>query len=163
MILTDFLTGTVSGDGVVTADRTVGDLASYWSDAEAGSDMADKPLYRTFAWNHSASAGAILWGSTVLHPGKVGNEWFMTRGHRHTDASKGELMITVSGTGWLVLKDSEGNETRERLTPGSTHHVDGRLAHRAVNDGEEALVFLTAWDVGCGHDYESVLPWPGLE
>lgn len=87
----------------------------------------------------------------------------MTRGHRHLDPTKGELMATVSGTGWLVLKDGEGSETRERLTPGSTHHVDGRLAHRAVNDGPEPLVFLTAWDTACGHDYQSVLPWPGVE
>ncbi|RYG29608.1 cupin domain-containing protein [bacterium] len=162
MTLTDLSNGIVSGEGVVTAARTVGDLAGYWADAESAVAVKDRPLYRTYAWNHSQEAGAILWGSTVLHPGRVGNEFSMTRGHRHTDVTKGELMITVSGTGWLLLKDDQGVETRERLAPGSTHHVDGRLAHRAVNDGDEPLVFLTAWDVGCGHDYESVLPWPGV-
>lgn len=147
---------------MAVAERTVGDLAAYWADGEAASSLAETPLYRTYAWNHSQSEGALLWGSTILYPGRVGDEFFMTRGHRHLDATKGELMVTVSGTGWLVLKDEGGNEARERLTPSSTHHVDGRLAHRAVNDGDEALVFLTAWDTGCGHDYKSVLPWPGL-
>jgi glucose-6-phosphate isomerase, archaeal len=154
------LAGTLEGEGVARVVRSAADLRGYWAEPDAATDA---PLYETYAWNHSAAEGALLWGSTILHPGRIGEEWAMTRGHRHLDPTKGELVLTVSGTGWVVLKDDAGVETRERMEPGSVHHIDGRLAHRTVNDGEEPLVFWTAWDAGCGHDYETVLPWPGLK
>jgi glucose-6-phosphate isomerase len=44
----------------------------------------------------------------------------------------------------------------EPMTPGSTHYIDGSLAHRTINDGSEPLVFLCAWPADCGHDYEEI-------
>jgi glucose-6-phosphate isomerase len=116
------------------------------------------PLYTTESWLPlgETTDGALAWGNTTLFPGRVGSEYFMTRGHWHRKRHLGELVICVSGAGSLVLMN-DARETRiETLTPGSTHHVPGHTAHRTVNTGDAPLVFLCAWVADCGHDYEDI-------
>lgn len=114
-------------------------------------------LYRTQAFTTGPEApGIVLWGNTVLMPGRVGDEFFMTRGHRHVRRSHGELCVTVSGEGRLLLMDDNRATTFEEMTAGSTHWIDGGLAHRTVNTGNEPLVFLCAWPADCGHDYDEI-------
>lgn len=158
-ILTNLFDGKLGGDSVVTITKTVGDLAGYWHDAAAFEriDQAT-PLYTTETWFpvEDGTEGAVLWGNTTLFPGRVGDEYFMTRGHWHRKRNRGELVVCVSGHGSLLLMN-EGRETRmERLSPGSTHYVHGHTAHRTVNTGAEPLVFLCAWPADCGHDYDEI-------
>ncbi len=155
---TDLLTGQLSGADVVESRRTVGDLLDYWADSSVARAMADEPLYMTQAYFPvpDGTEGGVLWGNTTLYPGKVGEEFFMTRGHWHLKRDRGELCITVSGKGQIWLMDDERNLTTVEMTPGSTHWIDGKLAHRTVNSGTEPLVFFCAWPADCGHDYESI-------
>jgi glucose-6-phosphate isomerase len=157
MLLTDLRTGLLSGDAVAEATKTVGDLRGYWLDPSQIQNT-DAILYRTQTfWSApDGMEGVVLWGNTTLLPGRVGDELFMTRGHRHVKKTHGELCITVSGRGALLLMDEERNTAMEEMTPGSTHWIDGRLAHRTVNTGDEPLVFLCAWPADCGHDYEEI-------
>jgi glucose-6-phosphate isomerase, archaeal len=111
---------------------------------------------QTYATGAEGSAGVVLWGNTILLPGFVGNEFFMTRGHRHVKETHGELCITVSGTGVLLLMDEHRSTTSVEMTPGSTHWIDGRMAHRTINTGSAPLVFLCAWPADCGHDYAEI-------
>lgn len=158
-VLTNLLSGRLSGESVATITKTIGDLAGYWHDARALAriDQATA-LYTTETWFpvEDGTEGAVLWGNTTLLPGKVGDEYFMTRGHWHRKRNRGELVVCVSGQGALLLM-SERRETRmERLSPGSTHYVPGHMAHRTVNTGQEPLVFLCAWPADCGHEYDEI-------
>lgn len=157
---TDLATGFIQGSDVVTANRTVADLADYWKDREALKSMdVSVLLYTTQTWMTcpEGTEGAVLWGNTTLMPGKVGSEFFMTRGHRHTDPTRGELCVTVSGQGNLLLMDANRQTRSEPMTHGSTHWIDGALAHRVVNTGPEPLTFLCAWPADCGHEYAEIL------
>lgn len=158
-VMTDLASGTLSGSGVDRVTKTIGDLAGYWYDRAAFAllDPAT-PLYTTESWLPAGdqTAGALAWGNTTLLPGRVGHEYFMTRGHWHQKREKGELVICVSGEGTLILMDDERRTRIERLTPGSTHHVPGYTAHRTANTGSEVLRFLCAWEANCGHDYEEI-------
>lgn len=158
-MFTDLATGLLKGEGLVEVTKTVGDLRDYWGSPEAADAIADQPLYKTqtFFPHPDGTEGAVLWGNTILYPGDVAGERFMTRGHWHVKPSHGELIITVSGQGLLLLMDAEGNQTDVPLAPGSTHHIDGIYAHRTVNTGDEPLVFLCAWPADCGHVYDSIL------
>jgi len=135
----------------------VGDLAGYWGSPEHIGDPG-QILYTTqvFQSGQDGEEGVVLWGNTTLMPGRVGEEFFMTRGHRHLKASHGELCVTVSGKGALILMDAARTTWMEEMSPGSTHWIDGKLAHRTVNVGEEPLVFLCAWPADCGHDYDEI-------
>jgi len=157
--LTNLLTAEISGPNVVESRRTVGDLTGYWQDADAALRTATELLYITQSWFPVAEGteGAILWGNTTLMPGLVGDEYYMTRGHWHEKLDRGELCVTTSGTGLLVLMDQHRITRFEKMTPGSTHYVPGHTAHRTVNTGDEPLVFLCAWPADCGHEYGSIL------
>jgi glucose-6-phosphate isomerase len=157
VIHTDLRTGQLRGEGIREACKTVGDLETYWADPAAIHD-AGALLYRTqtFLTDAEERPGIVLWGNTELMPGRVGDEYYMTRGHRHVQSSHGELCVTVSGSGALLLMDEDRNTRMEEMRPGTTHWIDGRLAHRTVNIGDEPLVFWCAWPADCGHDYTEI-------
>jgi glucose-6-phosphate isomerase len=154
---TDLKSGLLSGSNIVAATKTVGDLGPYWANPGAVIDPG-QVLYQTqmYAAAPDGTEGVVLWGNTTLMPGRVGDEFHMTRGHRHLKATHGELCVTVSGKGALLLMDGERNTRMEQMTSGSTHWIDGKLAHRTVNTGGEPLVFLCAWPADCGHDYDEI-------
>lgn len=137
----------------------VGDLRDYWHDPAAADALSSTPLYETETYfsKPDGTEGAILWGSTRLFAGNVGGEHFMTRGHWHLKPTHGELIVVVSGTGLVVLMDQDRVTTTVELSPGATYHIDGTLAHRTVNTGDEPLIFWCAWAADCGHEYESIL------
>jgi glucose-6-phosphate isomerase len=141
--------------------KTVRDLAEYWQDSVAAEAMGETVVYETEMWVPDPAVvidetpGVVLWGSTILHPGLVGEEFFMTRGHRHLNVTHGEMIFCVSGSGFLVLMDDDADTTRHELTAGTALWIDGRLAHRTVNTGDVPLIFWCAWPNDCGHDYKS--------
>src|SRR4051794_33832639 len=96
------------------AVKTVGDLHDYWLSPAQIRDP-DEVLYRTQTfWSApEGTEGAVLWGNTTLMAGRVGEEFFMTRGHRHVKKTHGELCITVSGRGALLLMDESRNTSVE--------------------------------------------------
>ncbi|MFQ6539303.1 glucose-6-phosphate isomerase family protein [Aphanothece stagnina] len=158
MIHTLWEQGRLTGDPILTAHRTVGDLAQYWQDVDAAKAAADRPLYSTYAYHPQpdGTPGAVLWGSTILHPGDVGGEFHMTRGHFHLDPSRGELIIVTAGTGELILMNRDRAAHTVQLEPGVTYWIDGALAHRTVNTGPDDLIFWCAWPADCGHDYAAI-------
>ena len=158
-VFTDLLSGNLRGASILTTAKTIGDLAGYWHDDAALERMNPlTPLYTTQTWMAAEenTEGALLWGNTTLYAGKVGDEYFMTRGHWHRKRDHGELVICVSGHGALLLMNEQRETRLERLAPGSTHYIPGYTAHRTVNTGGEPLVFLCAWSADCGHDYEDI-------
>ena len=158
MVFSDLSTGVLRGEAVRSV-RTVGDLRDYWQDSAAADLIGSQPLYETETYfaKPDGTEGAILWGSTRLFPGDVGGEYFMTRGHWHLKTTHGELIVCVSGQGLVVLMDVDRVITTVDLAPGVTYHIDGTLAHRTVNTGNEPLIFWCAWAADCGHEYESIL------
>jgi len=117
-VVTNFSNGEVCGALVVTASKTVGDLAGYWHDASALATLDPAtPLYTTASWlpEGEGKEGALAWGNTRLQAGRVGREYFMTRGHFHRKREKGELVVCVSGEGALVLDPSPKNWTQGML------------------------------------------------
>lgn len=158
-ILTHLLSGKLGGESIVNVTKTVDDLAGYWRDAAALTRIDPTTmLYTTETWFpvEDGTEGAILWGNTTLLPGKIGDEYFMTRGHWHRKRDRGELVVCVSGHGALLLMTEQRETRMEALSPGSTHYVHGHMAHRTVNTGGEPLVFLCAWPADCGHEYDEI-------
>jgi len=153
----DFGTGAFSREEAHTV-RTVGQLAELFRDQAGARMMApDRIVYEIHGCASEVEGPPkLLYATTVLHPGHVGNEYFMTRGHFHTDPTRGEFMLTLRGEGSLILMDRERNTWMEPMKTGSVHDVDGRFAHRAANTGPSSLVFLVTWMSDCGHDYESI-------
>lgn len=158
----DLSTGVISGPNVVYSRRTIADLGGLFEDQSAVRAIdPETVVYETYGFAEPVDGSAVLLAATtVLHPGRVGREAFMTRGHFHVDALRGESCLTLSGRGVLLLRDRNGVEERIDMVPGSLTMIDGRLAHRVANVGSEPLVFVVTWMSDCGHDYAGVAAWP---
>lgn len=155
MHLLDLTTGVFEGQPP-QSQRTLGELRSIFQDQDVVMDP-QTPVYATYGCPGEVEGDArLLYATTVLQPGRVGDEYFMTRGHFHTKPERGEFMVTVKGTGAALLMERDGRTWMEEMRPGSVHDIDGRHAHRVANTGDEPLVFLVVWMSDCGHDYESI-------
>jgi glucose-6-phosphate isomerase len=152
-------TGELSGKGVIETVRTIGDLAGIFSNEAAHLSLAaDTVAYRVQAFEPcpEGTEGAVCLATTFLMPGRVGEEYFMTRGHYHANQDRPELEVTISGEGALFLMDQDRQTRIELMRPGSVHPVPPGTAHRVANIGTEPLVFVSYWASETGHDYASI-------
>ena len=158
-ITIDFKSGQMQGDRVECTERRLGELAGIFHDAKAFQKMPPgQVVYRIeyFKPIKDGTEGGLFWGNTTIEPGKVGDEYFMTKGHFHRVRNRGEYYATIQGVGALLLME-EGSETRaETMRPGSLHYIPANTAHRVANTGEEPLTFLACWPSDAGHDYETI-------
>jgi len=139
--------------------KTLGQLQGIFANEEALSAMdANTVVYRVQAWCPvpDGTEGAQFWGTTVVEPGQVGAEYFMTHGHFHLKRDRTKYYGTVEGEGALILMD-ESRETRmEPMRAGSLHFIPPHTAHRVANTGKVPLRFVACWPSDAGHDYESI-------
>ena len=155
----DWSTGTISGPGVHESVKTLGQLPGLFHNEAQWRAMDPKTeVYRVRFWKPVADGtpGGLFWGATVLQPGKVGDEYFMTHGHFHATLDRAEFYATVRGCGALLLMRENGESFAQTMTPGSVHYIPGCVAHRVANTGTEPLVFLASWPSDAGHDYERI-------
>ncbi len=159
-VILDPQTGVLRGTGVTESAKTLRQLAGYFRDETARAAMNPETiLYRVQSYEPQPEGveGAICCATTFLMPGKVGDEYFMTRGHYHAAQDKPEMEVTVSGEGILILMDQNRQTRAEIMRPGSVHTVPPRTAHRVANTGTQPLVFVSYWPSETGHDYGEIV------
>ena len=153
----DWSTGSLEVEGLRTSEKKLGQLKAVFHDQECWQRMDPQTIiYRVWWWEPVAAGtqGGLFWGGTEIRPGCVGNEYFMTQGHRHAMVDRAEFYGTTVGQGVLVLRDEPGRVWSEQMKPGSLHYIPGRVAHRVVNTGNVPLRFVACWPSDAGHDYE---------
>lgn len=117
----------------------------------------DRLIYEVYEVERPHAAGELLHGLSVLHPGKVGDEYFMTKGHFHSVLETGEIYYCLKGEGVMVMETPEGDWSVEELRPGRVLYVPPRWAHRSVNTGSsEELVTFFVYPGNAGHDYGTI-------
>ena len=82
------------GERVENVSRTLGDLRGIFADVDAFSRMPQNILayeVSSFLPEQEGTPGGLYFGITYLHPGKVGNEYFMTKGHFHANIDRAEF------------------------------------------------------------------------
>jgi glucose-6-phosphate isomerase, archaeal len=128
------------------------------SKAEAAMIAAGDPLLYEF---HSMPApehpGDLAFGCSIVYPGKVGDEYFMTKGHFHTILDTGEVYYCLSGHGYMLMENPEGDWLALELNAGKVVYVPKRYAHRSVCVGKaEPLVTFFVFRADAGHEYGSI-------
>src|SRR5690348_15789687 len=134
----NWVQGGMSGAPVQESTKKLGELKGIFLDEAAQARMdANQEVYRVRWWSPVAQGegGGLFWGVTILQPGKVGDEYFMTHGHFHANRTRAEYYATVSGQGLLVRMDEQRETWAEEMSPGALHYIRGVHAHRAVNVG----------------------------
>jgi glucose-6-phosphate isomerase len=119
----------------------------------------DPLIYTVSTIEHGSTQGDLHVGLGVLYPGRVGREFYLTRGHRHRRAEASEVYVGLRGTGKMILQNVSGTSVVD-LLPQSTLYVPGHTDHRTVNTGTDALVYLGIYPAWAGHDYGSLSERP---
>ncbi|MBN2775798.1 MAG: cupin domain-containing protein [Prolixibacteraceae bacterium] len=139
--------------------RKLKDIAGIFQNSRALADMDTRQTaYIVQAWLpvEDGTPDGLFFGTTNLMPGKVGDEYFMTKGHFHTLSDRAEFYWGVKGEGMLILMDRERNTWAEKMFPGSLHYIPSHVAHRVANTGSSTLIFGACWPSDAGHDYDEI-------
>lgn len=139
--------------------RRLSDMRGFYADLEAEAALADEnPLiYEVYySYNPAETEGELGICSTIIRPGKVGSEYFMTKGHFHAKMDRAELYFGLQGEGMLVLETPDGETNSQVITPGIAAYVPPYWAHRTVNIGSAPFVFLACFPADAGYDYATI-------
>lgn len=136
------------------------ELAGVYRDNSAFTGLLETSADEIAYWVESSvpegGAGALTVGLSVLEPGKVGEEFAMTRGHLHSRPEHAELYYGIAGSGVMLLETLDGQSRALPITPGVAIHVPGNWIHRSVNVGSERLITIFAYATIAGQDYEII-------
>lgn len=136
--------------------KRLGELGQIYHDKEAfAAASGDRLAYEVIEYR--AEGSDIIFGTTVMQPGKVGEEYFMTRGHFHVRRDRGEVYYTQSGEGILLLESRSGEVQSVEMKPGICAFIPPDWAHRSINTGTEKLVFVWVCEADAGHDYGEIM------
>ena len=155
-----FDTAQLKGDDVSHLIRKIKDLQGIFVDERARKMMdAETIVYDVSSYFpvKEGTEGGLFFGVTTIYPGKVGDEYFMTKGHFHEQSDRSEYYWGIKGEGMLLLMDRDRNTWAEIMTPGSLHYIPSEIAHRVANTGTQPLSFGACWPSDAGHDYGSIV------
>jgi glucose-6-phosphate isomerase len=116
----------------------------------------DPILYEFYELELPSESGELLFGTSIVNPGKVGNEYYMTKGHFHTILETAEVYYCLSGEGILLMENPEGEWDAQEMKPGSAVYVPPRYAHRSINTVDVQLVMFVVFRADAGHDYGTI-------
>jgi glucose-6-phosphate isomerase len=119
-------------------------------------DAGDPLVYEVYENRRPEAAGELLSGLSILHPGRVGNEYFMTKGHYHQVRATAEIYYCLQGKGALLMENEAGETSVEELRPGHVTYVTPYWAHRSINTGEDDLITFFVYPGNAGHDYATI-------
>ena len=131
-------------DPVAVTKRTLADLKGLFADTAAEDALlAQNPLiYEVYeATENPAVVGQLRYSTTVIYPGKVGDEYFMTKGITMRWAIAPSF-TTGCWEGYLLLQSPDGEINVQHMTPGVAAYVPPYWGHRTINIGTENFAFL---------------------
>lgn len=151
-VLMDLRTGQLEPT-VDSFERRLGDMEEMYLN---GGGEASTLIYRVLLIPVPEANSELQCSTTILQPGHVGDEYFMTKGHFHSVRDRSEIYIGLSGEGRLVMATESGDHSVEPIRPGTINYVPGGWAHRSVNVGDDPLVFFASYVGDAGHDYGTI-------
>jgi glucose-6-phosphate isomerase len=140
-------------------ERRLSSLRNKFSDEEAFQallDSGDPVIYEVYENRRPEAAGELASGLSIVHPGRVGREYFMTKGHYHRVRATAEIYYCIQGRGVLLMENEAGDTAVEEFHPGRVVYVTPHWAHRSINTGDQDLVTFFVYPGHAGHDYAAI-------
>lgn len=138
-------------------EKRLSDLAGLYEDAQSFETLKvedpDRIVYVVHEVRPQQTAGDLIFGTTWMQPGRVGREFFMTRGHIHATGNRPETYYGESGEGVMLLESPEGETRVLEIRPRVMVYVPPMWIHRSVNTGLQPLVMSFCYPSDSGQDY----------
>ena len=155
----DFDPQTVRSTVAESSKRMLSQMKTMFHDVKAAEKILEKEDPLIYEWHELGTPerrGDLAFGTTILYPGKVGDEYYMTKGHFHTQLDTAEVYYVLVGEGYMVMENPEGDTQEQKLYPGAALYVPRHYAHRTVNTGDIPLRMFYVYDADAGHDYGTI-------
>jgi glucose-6-phosphate isomerase len=140
--------------------RRLSEMAGMYLDEATRAAMVaqnDPLVYEFHDLGVPEQPGAIAYGTSITYAGKVGDEYFMTKGHFHSIVETAEVYYCLRGQGLMLMENPEGDWEVREFSPGAAVYVPERFAHRSINTHAiEPLVTFFAFRGDAGHDYGTI-------
>jgi glucose-6-phosphate isomerase, archaeal len=154
----NLLTGQIEGRPSIK--RRLSELRGAFADTasyETALRDSDPIVYMVSSIEPAEGDGQLHYGLGVLMPGRIGTEYYLTKGHLHAWRPAAEVYIGLSGEGAMLLEDEQTGESRlVPLRANSVVYVPGSTAHRTINTGDTPLVYIGVYPAVAGHDYGAI-------
>jgi len=154
----DLIEGTMENPDRVVV-RHASDMRGHYKDAGALERLVaagDPVHYRVYEKAVPEVPGQLLVCVSILEPGTVGTEYFMTKGHYHTVPDTAEAYLALHGQGYMLMKTAQGDCAWEFMMRGRLVYVPPHWAHRSINTGRERLVSFCVYPAHAGHNYGDI-------
>jgi len=155
----DFDLTTGLSNGLASLKRNASNMKGMYLDSEAENQLienGDPLMYEFHEYGVPSEPGDIAAGTSILYPGKVGNEYFMTAGHFHSILDTAEVYYCLSGNGYMLIESKDGDTHAHPISKGEMVYVPQGYAHRSINTGNVPLVTFFAFRGDAGHDYGTI-------
>ena len=140
--------------------RRISQMRGMYADEKATEraicEGGDPIVYEFYELGAPERPGCLAFGASITYPGKIGDEYYMTKGHFHTILETAEVYYTLSGEGRMLTENPEGDVALHVLAPGTAVYVPERYAHRTINTGAAPLVTFFTFRADAGHDYGTI-------
>jgi glucose-6-phosphate isomerase len=100
--------------------------------------------------------GHLQLATTSINPGKIGNEYFMTKGHYHRRPDTSEVYLGLEGEGRLLMQTEKGDFESLEIRSGLMAYIPPYWGHRMVNTGSIPFVFFAVYPGDAGHNYGDI-------
>jgi len=147
-------------------EKRLGDLAGIYADEVAFQQVLktskDRVVYCVHDTRPQQDQGDLIFGTTWMKPGKIGDEFYMTRGHIHARSNRPETYYGESGSGVMLLENPEGETQILEISERVLVYVPPMWIHRSVNTGPDPLVMSFCYPCDSGQDYEIIARSGGM-
>lgn len=147
-------------------EKFLSELRGIYADQVAfGANLkdGDRVVYAVEDYRSSNASGDLCFGITHMLPGRIGDEFFMTRGHIHAIANRPETYRGELGHGVMLMESPQGEIVTLEVTPGATVYVPPYWIHRSVNTGAGPLVMSFVYPADAGQDYDIIARSNGMK
>ncbi|BCP55523.1 glucose-6-phosphate isomerase [Kaistia sp. 32K] len=138
-------------------EKRLADLGGIYADADAFAAAVaregDRVVYTVHEVRPAAARGDLIFGTTFMEPGRIGDEFFVTRGHIHAIGNRPETYYGEAGEGVMLLESPEGETRILEIAPRVMVYVPPLWIHRSVNTGAAPLVMSFCYPSDSGQDY----------
>ena len=138
-------------------EKRLNDLVGLYGDEPAFEALREvhgnTVVYDVEDFKPGSHSGDLIYGVTRMNPGRVGNEFFLTRGHIHAKADRPEIYYGQSGHGLMQLESPAGETRIVEITAQTICYVPPFWIHRSINIGDTDLVMVFAYPSDSGQDY----------
>nr|WP_244266931.1 glucose-6-phosphate isomerase family protein [Pseudovibrio stylochi] len=140
-----------------TYQKKLRDLTQLYADSEAFEqavqEQGDRIVYQVQDQHPEQQRGDLIFGVTYMQPGRIGDEYFLTRGHIHAIANRPEIYYGESGEGVMLMESPEGETRVIEIKPRVLCYVPPFWIHRSVNTGATPFVMSFTYPSDSGQDY----------